>query len=88
MLELRKYIYASVKSIKHSFYVPTLVVAGVSEPSLLIEELLLNQSGANKTAKGVGATSLVVCSASTSTTERLLADKGSGCLAVCKKKNG
>lgn len=88
MLELRKYIYASVKSIKQSFYVPTLVVAGVSEPSLLIEELLLNQSGANKTAKGVGATSLVIGSASTSTTERLLADKGSGCLAVCRKKTG
>ena len=73
------------KSINYAFYIPTLVVAGVCEPILLTEEFLLNQPGANETTKRVRATSLVVSSASTSTTERLLADKGSRCLAICKR---
>lgn len=62
------------------------MVTRVSEPVLLTEEFLLNQTGANETTKRVRATSLVVSSASTSTTERLLADKGGGCLAICKGK--
>lgn len=85
MLRLRKCIYVNKKPINYSFYISTLVVARVHKPLILIKEFLLNQPWANKATQSIRATSLVVSSASTRTTERLLSDKGSGCLAICKR---
>ena len=70
--------------LNHSCHVPLVsVIARVCE-SLLAEELFLDQPRADEATKRVGATSLVVGTASTRTTERLLSDQGSGCLAVCR----
>ena len=57
------------------------MVAGVGE-SILAEELFLDQARADEAAQGVGAASLVVGATSAGTTEGLLANKSSGCLAV------
>lgn len=60
------------------------MVARVGE-SFLTEELFLNQARADEAAEGIGATSLVVSATSTGTTEGLLSNKSSGCLAVCER---
>jgi putative N-acetylmannosamine-6-phosphate epimerase len=54
---------------------PTLhsMVARVGK-SILAEELFLDQPRADETAKRIGATSLVIGTASTGTTEGLLSD--------------
>lgn len=61
------------------------MVAGVKE-SILAEELFLDQARADEAAQGVGATGLVVSATSAGTTEGLLSNKSSGCLAVYKVK--
>lgn len=50
--------------------------------SSLGEELLLNQTGASEATENVRATGLVVGATGAGTTEGLLADQGSGGLAV------
>jgi hypothetical protein len=57
------------------------LVAGVQVLGLG-EELLLDQTGRCEAEDRVGGTSLIVGTGGTGTTERLLADEGSCCLAV------
>jgi hypothetical protein len=57
------------------------MVTGIHVSSLR-EELLLNQTGARKTAENVRATGLIVSATGAGTTEGLLADQGSSRLAV------
>jgi hypothetical protein len=57
------------------------MVTGIHVSSLR-EELLLNQTGARKTAENVRATGLIVGATGAGTTEGLLADQGSSRLAV------
>lgn len=58
-----------------------LVVAGVGE-TMLREELLLNQPRAGKSTQRIRATSFVIGTTGTGTTEGLLTNKRSSCLAV------
>lgn len=65
-------------SVSHTLH---LFVAGVQELSLR-EELLLDQSGADEATHDVCASCLVVGATGAGTAEGLLADQGSGGLAV------
>lgn len=58
-----------------------LVVAGVGK-TMLREELLLNQPRAGESAQRIRATGFVIGTTGTGTTEGLLTNKRSSCLAI------
>lgn len=61
---------------------PSLLCVGRIEETVLLKELLLDKTRRNESSKHVRAASSVVRARASSTTERLLADKGSSCFAV------